>query len=390
MSRAPRKRRLAVEGVVRMRRLVLLFAGLAVLASVVVASSGGATQVEARWVITELGRCGPTDDLGCIDASLMINEHGQIVGRSGKTAFLWENGTMRNLGTFGGPESDPYDINERGQIVGWADTKAKGAYGLHISRAFLWENGKMRSLGTFGGLESVAYDINDRGQIVGWAEGAYGLHHRAFLWQNGKMRDLGAGLDSKAVAINERGQVLIESGRGVLLWQNGKMRDLGLGPRVSDTRGLNERGQVLASTDDDDPDRLVLWANGKTRLITKEHTLGVALDKRGRVVGSFEDMKVRLFIWANGRTRLIGPGYFEAVNERGKIVGSRDIYDSRPLLWENGVRTSLPLLPGHKYGSALDLNERDLIVGWSGNVYLGEKDEVYRGRLVLWTLRRDT
>jgi len=38
---------------------------------------------------------------------------------------------------------------------------------------------------------------------------------------------------------------------------------------------------------------------------------------------------------------------------------------------------------------ALTLNERNQIVGWSGNVdYNAKEEDVYRGRLDLWTPKR--
>ena len=39
----------------------------------------------------------------------------------------------------------------------------------------------MRDLGTLGGRESEAFDLNDQGQVVGWADTAEGDHH-PFLW----------------------------------------------------------------------------------------------------------------------------------------------------------------------------------------------------------------
>lgn len=134
----------------------------------------------------------------------------------------------------------------------------------------------------------------------------------------------------------------------------------------------------------------MLWTNGKARLVTSKHTLGVAVDERGRVIGTLwlNDTKDHLFMWEKNRVRLIGVGGFKAMNERGQVVGATQLDTPRPLLWEGGTRTLLPLRSGDKYGSALGLNARNQIVGWSGNSFLGDKDEVYKGRLVLWTLKR--
>ena len=178
-------------------------------------------------------------------------------------AFLWENGHMRDLGTLGGSESYAIAINERGQVVGWAQTKAG------VKHAFLWENGRMRDLGTLGGSYgswgSWANAINDRGHVVGQAVTKTKAKH-AFLWQNGQMRSLGTlgGSNSEATAINERGQVVgwswikrrrtgeaARKARGdtiqhAFLWEKGRMRDLGTGDIDSFALAVNDRGQVVA------------------------------------------------------------------------------------------------------------------------------------------------
>jgi probable HAF family extracellular repeat protein len=87
---------------------------------------------------------------------------------------------MRDLGTLGGPNSEPRAINERGQIVGGSDTTARDKKGNAIRHAFVWENGKLTDLGTLGG-SSEAVAINERGQIIGWSETKSGAAH-AVLW----------------------------------------------------------------------------------------------------------------------------------------------------------------------------------------------------------------
>ena len=55
----------------------------------------------------------------------------------------------------------------------------------------------MRNLGTFGGSESQANDLNDSGQVTGYANIAGNSASHAFLWRNDgtKIQDLNALLD---------------------------------------------------------------------------------------------------------------------------------------------------------------------------------------------------
>ena len=76
-------------------------------------------------------------------------------------AFLYSNGTMTDLGTLGGLSSDPYDINDNGQVVGFAELTDGQQH------AFLYSNGIMTDLGALGGTFSCAYSINNNGQVVG-------------------------------------------------------------------------------------------------------------------------------------------------------------------------------------------------------------------------------
>jgi len=68
----------------------------------------------------------------------------------------------------------------------------------------------MTDLGTLGGATSRALAINDRGQIVGEAETAAGVTH-ALQWDPTRRRmvDLGTlgGAGSSAAAINARGPI---------------------------------------------------------------------------------------------------------------------------------------------------------------------------------------
>ena len=139
---------------------------------------------------------GALFDLGTLGAdpsrATDINDRGQIVGFSsgdttGFRAFLWEDGTMIDLGALPGsaPESFATAINRHGQIVGSSMPHVEAEPPLENERhAILWEHRKMIDLGTFPGARltvSHAAGINNRGQIVGYAETPSGQRH-AVLW----------------------------------------------------------------------------------------------------------------------------------------------------------------------------------------------------------------
>ena len=181
--------------------------------------------------------------------------------------FLWRNGEMIDLGTFGGTcgvvgsfanAGSGGAINSQGQIVGTSNLAGNQAH-----HAFLWNEGALTDLGTLGGANSEAYWINDAGEIVGRADvpGTQQNHH-AFLWKHGKMRDLGKAKGwpcSTAIDINSQGQVIIdtgicgEGGGPGLLWENGVTYDLNTlipphsGFYIGNVNYINDRGDIAVT-----------------------------------------------------------------------------------------------------------------------------------------------
>jgi probable HAF family extracellular repeat protein len=135
-------------------------------------------------------------------AATALNDRGQVVGISGICDqavgrlsaihdVLWEDGKPVDIGDLGGVAwNTPMMINQRGDIVGFANASA--ADGTNFNpRAVAWIGDlRIRNLGTLpGDANSQALGINEWRQVVGQSCDAED-NCRAFVWQNGVMRDL--------------------------------------------------------------------------------------------------------------------------------------------------------------------------------------------------------
>src|SRR5438093_1175434 len=94
----------------------------------------------------------------------------------GELAAQHRRHKLLDLGTFGGTNSLANSVNNSGQVVGGAENTIPdpfdfgGLLGLPSPtewHGFVWQNGSMQDLGTLGGPDSFAVTVSETGQIVG-------------------------------------------------------------------------------------------------------------------------------------------------------------------------------------------------------------------------------
>jgi probable HAF family extracellular repeat protein len=291
-----------------------------------------------RGAMTDLGTLGGPNSFTPEDPAL--NSRGAVVGYSDTARqdpnqegfcglaipfafsthvcrpFIWRHGVMTALPTLGGTNGFATAINNRGQVVGIAETSHRDpgcppplvlAFG-----AVLWQNGHARELSPFpGDTVAGATAINDNGQAVGTSGTcgavAVGASQHALLWQDGKPIDLGNlgnPFGNVAFAINNRGQVVGQAGvpgngfHRAFLWQHGTMTDLGTlpGRPTSLANAINNTGQVVGFSQNPDGTNTVavLWQNGvmanlNTLIPPGSHFFlqeALGINNRGQIIGT--------------------------------------------------------------------------------------------------------
>jgi len=233
-----------------------------------------------------------------------INDAGDVLGAMGLCnialpecqgrAVLWRRGTPIPL-TLGSNISTPAGLNAAGQAVGEASLPAPPPRTGEV-HAFLWQDGTMTDLGTLGGHSSSATGINTQGQVVGFAATSDEAIH-AVLWDHGMTTDLGEG---RACGINAAGQIVGESAGRAVVWDHGQKIDIGLSGygagSINPLCGLFVHGPTINAAGDvalsycthDDICSAYLWDRG---VLTKLDDLGgddatvFGMNARGWIVG---------------------------------------------------------------------------------------------------------
>ena len=308
-------------------------------------------------------------------------------------AALWRGGAILDLGTLGGRHSAAVwpGLNDRGTVVGISATDTPDPNGEAWSCAaffptatgttclgFVWDDGHMRALPTFGGPNGFATGVNNRGQAVGWAENTVRdptctapqtLQFRAAVWDTRRDRmeelpPLPGDPTSAATAINERGQVVGISGlcadavggysaRHAVLWDRGRPTDIGNlgGDSWHTPMDISERGTVVGFSNP------AGGAPGEFNVRAFRWTRRGGIDSLGTLPG-------------DGSSQALG------VNNRGVVVGlSQGDAGFRAVVWDGDTAADLnTLVPAEWAGRLLiagHVNDRGQITGTARDTATG-------------------
>ena len=343
---------------------------------------------QPRYTVTDLGTLGGSYTYAYgMNAAGWVTGGAATPTQTGglsQTAFLWHGGHMIDLGTLpGGLNSEGAGVNAIGEVAIVSETYKTDpngedfcAFGTHRQcLGATWKNGAMTPLPNLaGGHNAAAFDINNRGQISGFAENGTRdstcltggtpfqvMRFEAVVWgPDGEIRELPPLRDDTvgfAFGINDGGQVAgtsglcsntsippAPSGAHAILWdKNGSPTDLGnLGGGYNVAASVNNRGDVA----------------------------GGAL--------SGQDGTIHAFLWTR-RTGMqdLGafPGAFvttatccKTINDRDDVVGMAiDGTGLRALLWQGKVpidlNTLIPSSSGWYLQMACAINNAGEIVG---------------------------
>jgi uncharacterized membrane protein len=193
-------------------------------------------------VIVGISELADADPLGENFSCWPFFPAGVPTGRICK-GFRWQNGQMTALPPFpGGYSSYATGVNNRGQVVGWAENGVPGpscdpAFQVLQFRAAIWQpNGQMQELPPLPATAPVRPQQSMT--TVRWSASPaiVALRYEAFVWTKaGGMKSLGkipGDLRSTANGLNEKGDKIVGLSRGgphlfrAILWENNKLIDM--------------------------------------------------------------------------------------------------------------------------------------------------------------------
>ena len=354
-----------------MKPIVTSVAAAGLLAALAVA------QTQPRYTVTDLGTLG-----GDASVAYGINNTGRVAGganlkNGSQHPFLSViGGLLFDIGTPGGPNGNVAGPNAANQVGGLAETGTTDpngedfcGYGTHLICTGIFWNGALMRLPTLGGNNGEGVNLNNLGQVVGFAEtgnkdstcaAPQMLEYEGVIWgpAPGEIQELpplAGDTVGFALGINDLGQavgstgtcantplLLIAFGPHAVLWDNGTPINLGSlgGQMINAAAAINNLGQVVGGLTM--PDNQTLHAYIWTRQTGMEDmgvlgsdamALPTWINDNGQVVGTScdNDGDCRAFFWQNKTmtdlNTLAPPNsplyllFANSINDSGSIVG---------------------------------------------------------------------
>ena len=273
----------------------------------------------------------------------------------------------------------PADINNRGQIAGALYASSGGVH------AALFADGVVTDLGTTVSSDSYANAVNDAGAIAGNFGGVAGPEH-AFLYRDGKVTDIVAGT---ALGMNAAGDVVGQrysaAGAAGFLYHDGVLTEpgyLGMG-NISRAMAINDAGQVVGESnlaaDEQAPTRPYLYDSGTLidlgTLADRGVNNAVVINNAGQIAGYSDagNGRMHVFFHEHGVMTDLGSfGGFDVtiggMNQRGQVVGTGNTVDGPDVAFISraGALVDLNTLidpgAGWTVTNAIDINDGGQII----------------------------
>lgn len=305
-----------------------------------------------------------------------------------------ETVTAVDLGTLGGDESEATDINNLGEIVGWAKT------GSGVTHAFIHRNGIMDDIGwQLGSVATYAWGINNNSEVVGHFQTSNGA--QPFYWVPGGMvTALESTMPPIPTAPSWPDIVPTEP------WQD----DYAIWAQA-----INDYGRIVGrSSPGNLPplDPCYLWLPLQwTSPSAPPHALycpdewypgtrALDVSNSGRIVGWEQDSYFKAFAWKDGvKTDVPMPQgstdfcdmWALGVNDAGVVVGATErchIYSSarRAMYWDgvSAMSQDIGVPFGGEESEAREVNDQNFVAGYSEATVQTFTGGVLRDRAFLW------
>ncbi|MCA9425520.1 MAG: hypothetical protein KC994_10630, partial [Candidatus Omnitrophica bacterium] len=256
------------------------------------------SRLETRYEVIDLGILPGENQSIAFD----INNHGQVVGSSGSSAFLWdpEEG-MKEIAE----NCWNCKINDKGEILGYG--RVPDASG-NLENRLLLMNEHQEYIDRGFGVYDSSFDLNDRGRIIWTGKFPFSRKIQGFV------RDV-SGVTSEIILPNLT---------------------------LHRVREINNQGMVLGTSKDSQNvyRAFLLDAEGGFESLNpdsskKGHFFGELLNDEGWVVGNLSKPQKEdsYFLW-NGNSfsklsTLGGSSFALDMNNRGQIVGSSFTFQSQ-------------------------------------------------------------